>query len=248
VRAIYDQDGALKELQGVGRDLTEQKLAEEALGQANKKLHQLASITRHDVMNQLTVAHGFVSISKMEASDPKVLEHLSKAETALRSIQGHLEFTRDYQRMGMAQPVWIPLEDTIEKAASPLRSNGIDVVLDVQDFEVYADPLVEKVFYNLLDNAQRHGGKVKNVLISCRPEGNGLLLVFQDDGKGVSAQDKDRIFEAGYGSNTGYGLFLAREILGTSNMIITETGEEGKGARFEITFPPGKFRRMPPST
>jgi signal transduction histidine kinase len=45
------------------------------------------------------------------------------------------------------------------------------------------------------------------------------------------------IFERGYGRNTGYGLFLVKEILGISGNTIKETGEYGKGVRFEIEFP-----------
>lgn len=242
VRGIASE-GKTQEFQGVGRDLTEQKLAEEALGQANKKLNLMASVTRHDVMNQLTVAHGFVSISKIQTSDPKIVEHLAKAEAALRSIQGHLEFTRDYQRTGLAQPIWIPLKSAIEKAAAGPRANGIDIRTDVGDYEIFTDPLVEKVFYNLLDNAQRHGGGVNEITVSCRPVDDGLLLMFQDDGKGVPAEEKEQIFQAGYGSNTGYGLFLAREILGATGMTIREAGRPGQGAMFEVQVPPGKYRR-----
>ncbi|MDD1681346.1 MAG: sensor histidine kinase, partial [Methanoregula sp.] len=44
------------------------------------------------------------------------------------------------------------------------------------------------------------------------------------------------------GKGTGWGLFLAREILAVTGMTITETGEPGKGVRFEIILPPGSFR------
>jgi PAS domain S-box-containing protein len=242
VRGIAS-DGKAREFQGVGRDLTDQKAAETALKEANKKLNLMASVTRHDVMNQLTVAHGFVSITKLQTNDPKIIEHLTKAEAALRSIQGHLEFTRDYQRTGLAEPVWISLRTTLDKAASGPRASGIVVGTDVEDYEILTDPLVEKVFYNLLDNAQRHGGGVKGIKVSCHPRDDNLLLVFQDDGRGVPTEEKEQIFQAGYGNNTGYGLFLAREILGATGMTIRETGLPGEGARFEILILPGKFRR-----
>jgi signal transduction histidine kinase len=52
----------------------------------------------------------------------------------------------------------------------------------------------------------------------------------------------ERIFERGYGKNTGLGLFLSREILAITGITITENGVPGKGARFEITVPKGAYR------
>jgi hypothetical protein len=61
-------------------------------------------------------------------------------------------------------------------------------------------------------------------------------------------EDKERIFELGFGKNTGYGLFLVREVLSITGFSIRETGEEGKGARFEISIPPGMYRYRGPET
>ena len=54
--------------------------------------------------------------------------------------------------------------------------------------------------------------------------------------------EKERIFERGYGKNTGLGQFLAREILAITGITIAENGEPGRGARFEITVPKGQYR------
>ncbi|MDD1725053.1 MAG: ATP-binding protein, partial [Methanospirillum sp.] len=63
-----------------------------------------------------------------------------------------------------------------------------------------------------------------------------------DDGDGIPLEEKDLIFGHGYGKNTGVGLFLTREILSITGLSIRECGEPGKGARFEILVPPGKYR------
>ena len=62
---------------------------------------------------------------------------------------------------------------------------------------------------------------------------------------GISPDQKESIFERGYGKNTGMGLFLAREILAITGITIAETGKPGKGARFEITVPAGMWQRSP---
>jgi signal transduction histidine kinase len=66
--------------------------------------------------------------------------------------------------------------------------------------------------------------------------------MWEDDGTGIPDEEKERIFERGYGKNTGLGLFLAREVLGITGIGIREDGVPGKGARFVITVPEGAYR------
>jgi signal transduction histidine kinase len=76
------------------------------------------------------------------------------------------------------------------------------------------------------------------------PRSEGLskgIYIFEDDGIGITRKDKSRIFERGIGQNTGLGLFLVREILSITGITIAETGEAGKGARFEIHVPWGRY-------
>jgi len=110
--------------------------------------------------------------------------------------------------------------------------------------EVFTDPMLEKVFFNLFDNAVRHGEHVTEISVTCREEddGRGMVITVEDNGVGIPAEMKEKIFERGVGFNTGYGLFLTHEVLAITGMSIQETGEEGKGARFEIIVPPAGWR------
>ena len=108
--------------------------------------------------------------------------------------------------------------------------------------EVFADPLIGKVFYNLMDNAVRYGGKITTIRFSALERDGDRVVVCEDDGDGVLAEEKGKIFERGFGKNTGMGLALSREILSITGISITETGEPGKGVRFEILVPAGKYR------
>ncbi len=108
--------------------------------------------------------------------------------------------------------------------------------------EVYEDPIIRKVFTTLIENAARHGEKITSISAFTRREEDSLLIVFEDDGAGVSEWEKNMIFEHGYGKHTGIGLFLAREILAITGLSIRENGTPGNGARFEIIVPVGKFR------
>jgi signal transduction histidine kinase len=110
---------------------------------------------------------------------------------------------------------------------------------------LFADPLLEKVFFNLVDNSLRHGGNVTRITLEAVPSPGSLVLVYQDNGAGIPPEEKGEIFNRGYGKNTGYGLFLIREILSITGLSIKESGTQGEGARFEIHVPEGSFRKGP---
>ena len=119
----------------------------------------------------------------------------------------------------------------------------IRITLTTGGLEIYADPLFDKVFYNLIDNALRYGGeKMTEIRIFCQEVPEGLVIVVEDNGTGIAGEDKIRLFTKGFGKNTGLGLFLSREILAITGITITENGEPGKGARFEILVPPDAYR------
>jgi len=83
---------------------------------------------------------------------------------------------------------------------------------------------------------------VTEIRVSSRNEGDDLIVVWEDNGIGIAADEKERIFERGFGKNTGLGMFLVREILSLTGITIKETGEPGTGARFEIIVPKGAYR------
>jgi hypothetical protein len=112
--------------------------------------------------------------------------------------------------------------------------------------EVFADPLIVKVFYNLIDNAVRHGGKITTIWFSALEREGDHAIVCEDDGVGIQLDEKEHIFERGYGKNTGMGLFLSREIIDITGISIRETGQPGKGARFEMMVPEGIFQHRTP--
>jgi signal transduction histidine kinase len=125
---------------------------------------------------------------------------------------------------------------------SQLHPDTMIIDLPKNDFDVYADPLFEKVFLNLIDNTRKHGGKVSRINISSRETDRGLIICFEDDGNGIASENKTHIFERGYGKHTGLGLFFSREILSITGITITENGKPGRGVRFEILVPKGLYK------
>jgi PAS domain S-box-containing protein len=224
------------------RDETDRKRAENALALANRKLNLMSSITRHDIMNQLTVLSSSLDIAMDTVKEPVGIAHINRAQEAAGTIRRQIEFTREYEALGVMTPVWTRLADTIHSAVAQLPSTTI--IFDVPDerLELFADPLLVKVFYNLFDNSRQHGGGVTRIRVFSQATGTGLVITVTDNGIGISPEDKLHLFERGFGKNTGLGLFLSREILSITGISIQETGAPGEGARFEIAVPEGGFR------
>ncbi len=219
-------------------DISEQKLSEAAIREANRKLNLLSSITRHDVANQITVILGYTQLAALSNPEPVVADFLAKIESGIDTIQRQIEFTRTYQDLGIQAPSWFVIGDVIRS----LGHEGIKLVCTCKSYEIYADPMIGRVFFNLFDNAARYGARVTTVRVGCAKKGKKLVIRFADNGVGIPSIEKKKIFQKGYGKHTGFGLFLAREILAITGITIQETGTYGKGAVFEITVPESSFR------
>ena len=219
----------------------ETKRAHESLAMLNRKLALVGSVTRHDVLNQLTAITGYTELLGMMIQDQKLLSYLEKERSAIEKIRRQFQFAKDYQNLGVGSPRWQMVAQVVSRMNDDLDLGDVKTQVTTGVTSVYADPLFEKVIYNLFDNTLRHGGKVTRITVSFREDPEGGVLVVEDDGVGISPGEKEKIFERGYGKNTGWGLFLVREILAITGMTIAETGVQGKGARFEIRIPPGKY-------
>lgn len=207
-----------------------------------KKLQIVGSITRHDVLNQMTAIVGYNELLGMMVDDPKFRSFLEKEKFALTKIRRQFQFAKDYQNIAVDPLRWQNLRNLTNRVSEDFDVKKVRIIADTGTASVLADPLFERVFHHIFDNALRHGETVTEIRISLQQAGSNGLLLVENDGAGIPAADKEKIFERGFGKGTGWGLFLAREILAVTGMTIRETGEPGKGVRFEITLPPGSFR------
>jgi len=161
-------------------------------------------------------------------------------------ISQQIEFTRLYQNLGIVPPSWQNVQAVFLRACSHLEMNRVEIRSDLENIEIFADPLLERVFFNQADNTLRYGGPDKSYIsLAACETGEGLVITIEDDGVGIPPQDKEKIFRRGFGKNTGLGLFLAREILSITGIGLRETGEYLHGARFELLVPKGSFRISP---
>ena len=235
-----DKTGEITGFEGIAIDITERKLAEEAIRFANRKLNILSGITRHDILNLIMVISASLEIARDYATDKELVKSLDKIQKAAASIQRQIEFTREYENLGVEKPIWTDIFKVIEKTAN----ENIKLFNNCKNISVNADSMLEKVFANLMDNTLMHGGSATEVHTECIISGDELKIIWQDNGTGVSDFEKELIFKRGYGKNTGFGLFLTKEILSITGMSIKETGVFGNGARFEITVPAGGWKTI----
>jgi len=234
--------GGRRCMMGIFHNISEIKKAQDALQLANKKLNLLAEITRHDIRNKLTVLGGYLELFTDHPPEPLHSMYLTKLKSAVKMIAANIDFTKLYQDLGVVAPVWHDVSDTFFKACTHIDIKKIRFESDADGVEIFADPLLERVFYNIVANAVEHGNRVSVVRLSSLEVPDGLLIRIDDDGIGIPSHDKETIFQRGFGKNTGLGLFLSREILSITNITIKESGEFQHGARFEIFVPKGVYR------
>jgi signal transduction histidine kinase len=214
------------------------KSIEKTLETANTKLLLLNSITRQDVLNELTEISG-----ELDRTEQRPL--ITKVKAAINRIRRQIKFIKEYQDIGVNKPEWQNVADTISRARVGVDLGKVALDIDVHNVEIYADRLLEKAMYYMIDNTLRHGGeKLTRIRFYDRMAENDFILICEDDGVGIPVDKKGLLFPKEYGHHTGYGLMLAKETLGVTGISIREVGVLGKGAKFEIRIPKRAYRRI----
>jgi len=224
--------------EGIIRDITERRKIEQTLAEVNRKVAILGEVIRHDISNQLTSLQGFLSVMRNTPTGTVTADYILKADNELTTITRQIEFIKIYQQTGLQPSEWQDLANVIKN----LPPGRIPVQIDLEPVEVLADVMFAHVFSNIFDNVERHGQYAHEIRVLGYRTPDAYTIIVADDGIGMTHDEKEKIFERGYGRHTGLGLFLIREILGITGITIQETSRPGEGARFEIVIPKGKFR------
>ena len=204
-------------------------------------------ITRHDITNQLSVLSGNLALMEIKGPDNLQDGHLQKAEAATARIYAMIQFTKEYENVGVRAPIWQDIRTMVERSAKEANLGPIKMVNDVPaGTELFADPMIIKVFNNLTDNGVRHGDGTTVIRFSLEDREGVNTIAYEDDGIGITFDVKEKLFTKGFGNDHGLGLFLSREILAITDVTIMEEGEPGKGARFVMTLPQGGIRAARP--
>lgn len=220
----------------------ENKRLKEEIAFLNKKLQLVGSITRHDVLNQLTAIVGYNELLSMTIEDEKTKTFLEREKQAADKIRRLFQFAKDYQNLATEPPRWQNLANAVNRARETVDGLRVEVAEPAAKITVLADSHFDKALQYIIENTVRHAGRPPVMRISLQDAGTHAELVLEDDGAGIPVKEKERIFERGFGKGVGWGLFVAREILGLTGLTIIENGEPEKGVRFVITLPAGTYR------
>ncbi|MCD2204486.1 PAS domain-containing protein [Halobacterium sp. KA-6] len=212
---------------------TEQLRArEQELQRQNDRLEEFASVVSHDLRNPLNVAKGRVELAQSECAS----EHLDEVTRAHRRmttlIEDLLALARDGQQVNAVEP--ISFQSVVQECWGNVATG--DATLEVTDeATIHADSnRLRQLLENLLRNAVEHGGS--EVTITAGATEDGFYIA--DDGPGIPADAREKIFETGYSTSetgTGFGLSIVKQIVDAHDWQIDVREAETGGARFEIT-------------
>ncbi|NMB78113.1 MAG: transporter substrate-binding domain-containing protein [Methanomicrobiales archaeon] len=260
-RKLAEQESALKseELHAAYEEMTataeelkrnceELGRSQAALAQARKKLNIINTITFQDIGNAIFSLAGYYELDKNLLPEEKAQNYRAKEIGSIHTIADSLKFAEYYQNLGLNPPRWQPVGQAFLFGISHMDLSRLTRHLDVDGLEIYADPLLETVFFTLADNVLRHGRTATEIRLFSEKTGSGIRIVFEDNGAGIAMEEKELIFARAPATKKGMSLFLAREILEITGITIKETGEPGKGARFEMLVPDGAWRIGPGKT
>jgi signal transduction histidine kinase len=178
------------------------------------------------------------------------VEHLGRLIDDLFEIvqmdAGHLNLTRTLTSLSNL------IGDTLNSISARAAQRNVTVISDIEDGlpVVYIAPdKIQRVLYNLLDNAIHHTPPDGQVTISARQAGAGVQVSVHNTGSVIPAEDQPRIFERFYrgersrarGSSgdrgTGLGLAIARGFVEAHGGSINVTSEAGRGTTFTFILP-----------
>jgi len=231
-----DENGDPTTMVAILRDISERETFRRDLQREIERLDSFASVISHDLRNPLNVAMARVELAREECNGAD--EHFERADAALERMESLitdlLALAREGQTIDETEPV--SLDRLLENCWANVESDSATLhVGDVPTVEADRNRL-KQVFENLFRNAIEHGGDGVTIAVGRLEDGDGFYV--EDDGPGVPAEERDRLFEPGYSTateGTGFGLAIVENVVRAHGWEIAVTDSDEGGARFEIS-------------
>jgi signal transduction histidine kinase len=233
-----------------------QKLAENRLVQAAKlaAVGEMAAGLAHELNNPLTSVTGFAELvmddlpedSPSRADLDLVIREARRARDVVRRL---LDFARQSESAHASASLNRVVEDVITLSRHLIRTNGVELNLNLQDdlpWVLMDENQMKQVLLNLVHNALQampEGGQMVITTKTMQKVGrDGLMVSVQDNGVGISAENQARIFEPFFTTRadkggTGLGLSVTYGIVTEHGGEIQVSSEPGKGSLFKVWLP-----------
>ena len=205
-------------------DITSRVRAEQALKTANDKLNLLSRISADHIHYSVDQILEAADAADAQCEDTGTRGYIDRIRTLAWTIARRLFLSESYKDLGTSPPVWLGVQRAIESARLSSDTGTVAIRIWTERLEIYADPLFADVLTHLVENSLRHGGTVKNIVVTYHETPEGLDLSVRDDGTGIPKELKERIFEYDSGGQAGIGLFICRQIVEVTGMTLREIG------------------------
>lgn len=194
------------------------------------------------VRTSLEVAQAHPAGTDWSALTTVLLEETARVQALVEDL---LLLARADERGLQLRPCEVDLDDLVAKEADRLRRAGVQVVLDVHPVRVDADPArLSRVLRNLGDNAARH--RRTRVELRLVRDGDRALLEVADDGPGIPAAERERVFErfvrlddsrTRHAGGTGLGLPIVRQLVQAHGGTVEILDRGGVGTTVRLALP-----------
>ena len=211
----------------------------------SKELQELMlHIVSHDLKTPLAVINGYAELIKEEMKQEYVDEIKDAVEKAIEIMDKARLLSKLDLGMIDAQVDEIELKKVILEMVALIKKRypGVRVQVRGRNVEVIGySILLKELFQNLLDNAFKYGAT--NVVVRISKKGDSVVARVEDDGYGISEENRERIFEpfVRYGAGgTGLGLSIVMRIVKLHDGKIWVEANEPRGSVFVIELPTAK--------
>ena len=225
------------------RDVSERMRMEHTLHRANKKLNILASVTRHDIQNKVTILLGYLTRAKKRETDPEIREYLDRQERAALAIRDETAITRDFKNLGTDSPEWLEIREVISAATSRFRDQAARFSVSLPaNLSVYADRQIEQAFFRLFETALNSTLVPQAIRVFLREDPNRIVLCVEYDNNRIPDEEKTTGSDIAGSDQEKRSLLIIREILSLTDITLDEITDPGKCVRFEIGIPAISYR------
>jgi PAS domain S-box-containing protein len=256
---IPDAEGRLTLVGGMAIDITEQKRAEAALQEADRRKDEFLATMAHELRNPLAPIRHAVQILKcLPAVDHDATYARDVIDRQVQQMVRLLDDLLDVSRISRnkleleRQPLELAgiIETALETSRPLILSGNHELTVSLPDEPVYleGDPVrLSQVFANLLNNSAKYTPRGGNIWLAAQQQGSDVVVSIRDDGIGISAEMLPRLFEmfsqatpaiARSQGGLGIGLSLAKGLVELHGGSVEARSEgPGKGSEFTVRLP-----------